>query len=228
MPTVAAPAPVQTSAAPLPPTGDNPVDPASTGPAEGSSCAHYQINNTTIANSGSIVRCVSGLGGYSWQPNAAEQADPAIVGQPGWAACLKSSPQAQCVMSAVALAGGINPAGPVYPPGTYSVPATMPDGTYGATIDFGTGNFSNGIAANPCTFSTYDAAGNIISSGTFNSYSQASPRAEVDRGAAVFRTSGCTPWALVSNSNPPNPTPTSGSPCLAHPVTDPRCLNGSY
>jgi hypothetical protein len=42
----------------------------------------------------------------------------------------------------------------------------MPYGTYGAAIDFGTGQFSNGIAANPCTSSTYDAAGNIISSGT--------------------------------------------------------------
>lgn len=62
------------------------------------------------------MRCVSGPGGFSWQPNAAEQVDPVIVGQPGWAACLKSSPQAQCVMAAVALVGGINPAGPVYPP----------------------------------------------------------------------------------------------------------------
>jgi hypothetical protein len=76
----------------------------------------------------------------------------------------------------------------------------MPYGTYGATIDFGTGQFSNGIAANPCTFSTYDAAGNIISSGTFNSYSQASPRAEIGRGAALFRTSGYTPWRSRSRS----------------------------
>ena len=73
----------------------------------------------------------------------------------------------------------------------------MPYGTYGATIDYGTGQFSNGIAANPCTFSTYDAAGNTINSGTFNSYSQASPRTEISRNAALFRTSGCTPWALT-------------------------------
>jgi hypothetical protein len=110
---------------------------------------------------------------------------------------MKSSTQAQCVRAAVALAGGIYPAGPVYPPGTYAVPSTMPYGTYGATIDYGTGQFSNGIAANPCTFSTYDAAGNIINSGTFNSYSQGSPRAEISRNAALFRTSGCTPWALM-------------------------------
>jgi serine/threonine-protein kinase len=226
MATVAAPAPAQTSAAPtLPPAQAQPVDPASTGPAEGSSCAHYQMNNTTISNSGSTVRCVSGPGGFSWQPNAAEQVDPTIISRQGWAACLKSSPQAKCVAAAVAVAGGMNPAGPVYPPGTYSIPAALPYGTYGATIDGGTGQFSNGFATNPCTFSIYDAAGNIISSGTFNSYSQASPSAEIDRGAAVFRTSGCTPWALT---NPPNPTPTSGSPCLAQPVTDPRCLNGSY
>jgi hypothetical protein len=28
--------------------------------------------------------------------------------------------------------------------------------------------------ANPCTYSTYDVAGNMINTGTFNSYSQAS------------------------------------------------------
>jgi hypothetical protein len=50
---------------------------------------------------------------------------------------------------AVAVAGGINPAGPVHPPGKYAVPATMPYGTYGATIDFGTGQFSNGTACKP-------------------------------------------------------------------------------
>jgi len=155
------------------------------------------MNNTTIANSGSIVRCVSGPGGFSWQPDTGEQVDPIIVGQQGWAACLKSSPEAQCVRAAVAVAGGIYPGGPVYPPGTYSVPRAIPYGTYGASIDFGTGGFSNGIAANPCTFSTFDASGNLISSGTFNSYSQGSPRAEISRDATLFRTSGCTPWALT-------------------------------
>jgi serine/threonine protein kinase len=198
LPTVSAASPAPGPApATLPPAEGQPVDPASTGPAEGSSCAHYQMNNTTISNSGSIVRCVSGPGGYSWQVDTGEQVDPVIVGQQGWAACLKSSPQAQCVRAAVALAGGIYPAGPVYPPGTYAVPSTMPYGTYGATIDYGTAQFSNGIAAHPCTFSTYDAAGSIISSGTFNTYSQASPRAEISRNAAQFRTSGCTPWALT-------------------------------
>jgi hypothetical protein len=90
------------------------------------------------------------------------------------------------------------PGGPFYPPGTYSVPRAMPYGTYGASIDFGTGQFNNGVAANPCTFSTFDAAGFLINSGTFNSYSQAPPRAEIDRDAAQFRTSGCTPWALTA------------------------------
>jgi hypothetical protein len=184
-----------TPAGPTP--GGQPVDPASTGPAEGSSCSHAQHNNTTISNSGAIVRCVSGPNGYWWQPDTGEQAEPAIVGQQGWAACLKSYPQAQCVMAAVAVAGGTNPAGPVYPPGTYTVPAKMPYGTYGASIDFGTGRFSNGIAANPRTYASYDAAGNIINTGSFNSYSQASPQAEIDRNTTLFRTSGCTPWALT-------------------------------
>jgi hypothetical protein len=74
----------------------------------------------------------------------------------------------------------------------------MPYGTYGASIDFGTGGFSNGIAANPCTYASYDAAGNIINTGSFNSYSQASPQAEIDRNTTLFRTSGCTPWALIA------------------------------
>jgi serine/threonine-protein kinase len=226
---LAAPGPIQTNAASaIPPAQDQPVDPASTGPAEGSSCDHAQMNVTTIANSGSIVRCVSGSGGYSWQPDTGEQIDPIIVGQQGWANCLKSSPEAQCVRAAVAVAGGIYPAGPVYPPGAYAVPATLPYGTYGAIIDYGTGQFSMGIAANPCIFSTYDAAGNIIGSGTFNSNLQASPSVVIGRNAALFRTSGCTPWALTQMDIPPAPTATSGSPCLAHPVTDPRCLNGSY
>ena len=92
---------------------------------------------------------------------------------------------------------GINPAGPVYPPGAYAVSAAMPYGTYGAIIDYGTGQFSNGIAGNPCTYATYDAAGNIINTGTFNSNLQAPPQAEIDRSTTLFRTSGCTPWALT-------------------------------
>jgi hypothetical protein len=147
-----------------------------------------------------VVRCVSGgSNGYWWQPDTGEQVDPIIVGQEGWADCLKSYPQAQCVTAAVAVAGGINPAGPVYPPGTYTVPATMPYGTYGASIDYGTGQFSNGIAANPCTYATYDATGNIINSGTFNSYSQAPLRAEIDHHTTLFRTSGCTLRALIKS-----------------------------
>jgi hypothetical protein len=177
---------------PSPPQGQ-PVDPASTGPAESSSCSHAQHNNITISNSGAIVRCVSGPAGYWWQPDTGQQAEPAIVGQQGWTACLKSSPQAQCVMAAVAVAGGINPAGPVYPPGTYTVPAAMPYGTYGASIDYGTGQFSNGIAGNPCTYATYDAAGNIINTGTLNSYSQAPAQAEISRNTTLFRTSGASP-----------------------------------
>jgi serine/threonine protein kinase len=182
---------------PPPPPQGQPVDPASTGPAEGSSCSHAQHNNTTISNSGMIVRCVSGTGGYWWQPDTGEQAEPAIVGQQGWAACLKSFPQAQCVMAAVAVAGGSNPAGPVYPPGTYTVPATMPYGIYGASIDYAIGQFNNGVAANPCTYATYDAAGNIITTGTFNSYSQSPPQAEIDHRTTLFRSSGCTPWAFI-------------------------------
>jgi hypothetical protein len=97
----------------------------------------------------------------------------------------------------VAVAGGISPAGPVYPPGTYAVPAAIPYGTYGAIIDFGTGQF-NGTAANPCTYATYDAAGTLLHSGSFNSYSQPPPQADIDHNATLFRTSGCTPWALTA------------------------------
>ena len=50
------PAPEPANAAPaLPSVGDQSVDPASTGPAEGLLCTHAQLNNTTIANSRSIV-----------------------------------------------------------------------------------------------------------------------------------------------------------------------------
>jgi len=149
-PQIDAPAPVPPSPVipGLPSADSQPVDPATTGPADGSSCNHAQLNNTTISNSGSIVRCVSGPGGFSWQPDTGEQVDPIIVGQQGWDACLKSSSQAQCVRAAVAVAGGIYPAGPVYPPGTYSVPGAIPYGTYGASIDYGTGKFSNGITPN--------------------------------------------------------------------------------
>lgn len=146
------------------------------------------------------MRCVSGPNGYWWQPDTGEQAEPAIVGQQGWAACLKSYPQAQCVMAAVAVAGGSNPAGPVYPPGTYTVPATMPHGVYGASIDYATGQFSNGVAAIPCTYTTYDAAGNVIKSGTFNSYSQPEPQAQIDDRTTLFQTAGCTPWAFIRSN----------------------------
>jgi len=225
--------PTSASSSAVPPPDGRPVDPASTGPAEGSSCNHAQHNNVTISNSGTMVRCVSGPDGYWWQPDTGQQAEPAIVGQQGWAACLKSFPQAQCVMSAVAVAGGINPAGPVYPPGSYAVPATVPYGTYGASIDFGTGQFSNGTAANPCTYTSYDAAGNMLNTGTFNSYSQGDPRVQITQGTTLFRTSGCTPWALTKGeilppSAPPAAPPSAppaappSGPCYFSPAT-PEC-----
>jgi serine/threonine protein kinase len=195
VPTVAAPPSPPSTTTPVP--NGQAVDPAATGPSEGSSCTHAQFNNTTVANSGSIVRCISVPGGFAWEPDAGEQADPRLVGQQGWDACLRSSPQDQCVRAAVAVAGGIYPAGPVYPPGTYAVPGAMPYGTYGASIDYGTGQFSNGTAANPCTYSSYDAAGNAIDTETYSSYSQAAPQVQIDRRTASFRTSGCTPWALT-------------------------------
>lgn len=146
-----------------------------------------------------IVRCVSGgPDGFWWQPDTGDQIDPIIVGQQGWDACLTNFSQADCVRAAVAVAGGISPAGPVYPPGTYTVPSGIPYGTYGASIDYGTGQFSNGIAANPCTYTTYDAAGNLVHTGSFNSYSQPSPQADIDDNTTLFRTSGCTPWAVTA------------------------------
>jgi hypothetical protein len=193
-----APQPTHLSAVPLRSSVDGqPVDPASVGPAEGSSCTHAQLNNSTIANSGSIVRCVSGPGGFLWAPDTGEQVDPAIVGQQGWAACLKSFSETQCVRAAVSVAGGVYPAGPVCPPGTYAVPTALPYGTYGSSIDFGTGQFSMGTAANPCTFTTYDSDGKVVASGTFDSYSQPSPSVEIGNEVTSFRTSGCTPWVLT-------------------------------
>jgi hypothetical protein len=40
--------------------------------------------------------------------------------------------------------------------------------------------------------SAHDAAGNIVNTGSFNSYSQAPPQAEIDRNTTLFRTSDCT------------------------------------
>jgi hypothetical protein len=73
----------------------------------------------------------------------------------------------------------------------------MPYGTYGASIDFGTGQFNNGVAANPSNFGTFDAAGNLINSGTVNAYSQAPPRVRSAAPQHNLETSGCTPWALT-------------------------------
>lgn len=195
-PISAPPAPV--GAPPSGPPGHG-VDPASTGPTLGSSCTHAQFNATTVSSSGTIARCVSGgPDGDWWQPDSGDQIDPAIVGQGGWDACLKGYSQADCVRAAVAVAGGINPAGPVYPPGTYAVPSDIPYGTYAASIDFGTGQFNNGVAANPCTYITYDASGKVIHVATVNSYSQPTPQVDIDQSTTRFQTSGCTPWAMTA------------------------------
>jgi hypothetical protein len=105
----------------------------------GTSCDHAHMNETAVSNTGSVVRCVSGSNAFEWQPDAGEQIDAAIVGQPGWEGCLKALPVAKCSMAAAKIAGAQDLTEPVYPPGTYDVPDGMPNGHYGASVDFGTG-----------------------------------------------------------------------------------------
>jgi hypothetical protein len=106
---------------------------------------------------------------------------------------------AKCSMAAAKIAGAQDLTEPVYPPGTYNVPDGMPYGRYGASVDFGTGHFSNGIAANPCTYMTYDAAGHYLKSGSYTS-AMDEPRVDITPDVAKFWTTGCTPWALTRAS----------------------------
>jgi hypothetical protein len=187
-------APVPTSAAP-PPVPPSPTDdPAQTGPAEGSDCPHAQINATTTSNSGAPIRCASGPGGYTWQPDTGtESADPAIIGQIGWDNCIKQFPQAKCVAAAAAIAGSSNTSGPVFTDGTYNIPNTMPFGTYSA-IPGPKGN---------CAFYIYDSTGKLIDSGSLSNALDR-PIAEVDPFASNgrFQTVGCTPWAMTEPLSP--------------------------
>lgn len=121
--------------------------------------------------------------------NPDEQVDPTIVGQQGWDNCLKTYPKARCAVAATIIAGAQNVTESVYPPGTYSVPNTITPGTYGAVLDFGGGSRA-------CIYTTYDIAGKVIKTGSYNLVTEKA-QAVITPNAAKFQTSGCTPWALT-------------------------------
>ncbi|WP_317156855.1 serine/threonine-protein kinase [[Mycobacterium] appelbergii] len=174
-----------------PPTS---TDTTAAGPAEGSDCAHVQINVVTTSNSGTAIRCASGPGGYTWQPDTGtEIADPAIVGQIGWDNCIKQFPQAKCVAAAASMVGSRNTSGPVFPPGTYDVPDTMAFGTY-AALPQSSGN---------CAYYVYDKTGKLYDSTSYtNAFDK--PVVEVNPFASGgrFQTVGCTPWVMIKPLDP--------------------------
>ena len=192
-----APPPAPPAAAPPThhaPTTTPPNDPALTGPAVGSDCAHAQINVVTTSSSGTRIRCTSGPGGYSWQPDTGTGSpDPALIGQLGWDKCIKQFPQAECVASAAAIVNSPNTSGPVFPQGTYDVPDTMPFGTY-AAIPWPRGG---------CTFYIYDNTGKLYDSHTYtNAFDK--PVVEVNPFASKgrFQTVGCSPWVMIKPLSP--------------------------
>lgn len=86
------PPPSAVTPAPRASTTATTVDPALTGPADGSDCAHAQINVVTTSSSGTPIRCTSGPGGYSWQPDTGTGSpEPALIGQMGWDKCITQS-----------------------------------------------------------------------------------------------------------------------------------------
>ena len=188
------PPPAAASPAPPAPTATPTNNPALTGPAEGSDCAHAQINAVTTSNSGKPIRCTSGPGGYSWQPDTGtDSPDPAIIGQIGWDNCIKQFPQAKCVASAAAIVDSPNTSGPVFPEGTYNVPDTMPFGTY-AAIPWPKGG---------CAFYIYDSTGKLYNSGSYtNAFDK--PVVEVNPFASKgrFQTVGCSPWVMIKPLSP--------------------------
>ncbi|WP_158169783.1 serine/threonine protein kinase [Mycolicibacterium smegmatis] len=168
--------------------------PKSLGPVEGSDCPHADLNVVTTSSTGASVRCTSGPGGYTWQPDSGtEVPDPAIVGQIGWDNCIKQFPRPKCVAAAAAMVGAPKTDGPVFPPGTYEVPNTMAFGTYAALPQ--PGGF--------CAYYIYDKAGKLHDSGTYNN-AMDKPIVEVNPFAdgGRFQTVGCTPWAMIKPLDP--------------------------
>lgn len=188
------PPPSAVSPAPRASTTATTVDPALTGPADGSDCAHAQINVVTTSSSGTPIRCTSGPGGYSWQPDTGTGSpEPALIGQMGWDKCITQFPQAKCVASAAAIVNSPNTSGPVFPEGTYDVPDTMPFGTCAAISWPGAG----------CTFYIYDSTGKLYDSRTYtNAFDK--PVVEVNPFAskARFQTVGCSPWVMIKPLSP--------------------------
>ncbi|GFG83418.1 serine/threonine-protein kinase [Mycolicibacter algericus] len=152
-----------------------------------SMCSHAQLNTTATSTSGTVLRCVSGLAGYSWQADpGVTRVDSAIVGQIGWSDCLARYPRADCVAAAAQIAGSPERTGPVFPPGTYTIPDYMPYGTYGAGLGPG----------GSCSYTVFDRHGQVVDTGS-RLITLGTPTVEIDPRAedGMFVSYGCTPWA---------------------------------
>lgn len=177
-----------TTAAPSPPAPPAPTPtPAAAAPLLDTACTHAQANTITTSTSGLALRCISGITGYSWQPDTGRpQVDPAIVGQAGWLNCLDRHPFADCVAAAAQLAGSPNLTGPVFPPGVYDIPADMPYGSYAAEVGPG----------GSCSYTVLSRTGAVIDTGS-RLIAVGKPTVEIDPRAerGTFVSVGCTPWA---------------------------------
>lgn len=123
----------------------------------------------------------------TWQADpGGTRVDSAIVGQIGWSNCLARYPRADCVAAAAQIAGSPDSTGPVFPPGTYTIPDYMPYGTYGAGVG------PNGS----CTFTVFDRYGQVVNTGS-RLITLGTPTVEIDPRAehGMFVSYGCTPWA---------------------------------
>lgn len=187
--TVTAPPPPPVVAPPTtttPPPSAPATTAARAAPLLDSMCSHAQLNTTATSTSGTMLRCVSGLAGYSWQADTGgTQVDSAIVGQGGWAGCLARFPRADCVAAAAQIAGSPERTGPVFPPGTYTIPTHMPYGTYSAGLGPG----------GSCSYTLFDRHGQVVDTGS-RLITLGTPTVEIDPRAenGMFISFGCTPW----------------------------------
>ncbi|MGB5794917.1 MAG: hypothetical protein WBH51_03885, partial [Mycolicibacter algericus] len=121
-----------------------------------------------------------------WQADTGgARVDSAIVGQIGWAGCLARFPRADCVAAAAQIAGSPERTGPVFPPGTYTIPTSMPYGTYGAGLGPG----------GSCSYTVFDRHGQVVDTGS-RLITLGTPTVEIDPRAenGMFISFGCTPW----------------------------------
>lgn len=182
-----APSSTTTSAPPSP--SPTPVDPARTGPSEGSDCAHLsdrRHDDIEFRHTDTLYQWTRRI--HLATDTGVKQVDPAIAGQIGWENCLKQFPQAKCVAAAAAIAGSQNLSGPVFPDGTYDIPDSMPFGTCSAIPG----------PKGSCAFYIYDSTGKLVDSGSYTNALD-KPIAEVDPVASNgrFQTVGCTPWVMI-------------------------------